>query len=176
MTLTVLRMAGQIFWRRCLSWGVLHVFLIIRLCFWVLETMIMEVKYYYSPNISRAFTINLTTWQLTIDLDHLAEVMFVRFPRSKFTLSPSSSSSFFFFFVCLFLAMPGGVWDFSSLIRDRIPCTLIWKLGLLTTGLPENSLACFLPFWGGIFKMWSLDLKVLMRIYCVNSNWGSCTK
>ena len=37
----------------------------------------------------------------------------------------------------LFLAAPGGLWDLSSLTRDR---TYDWKCGILTTGVPGNSL------------------------------------
>ena len=47
--------------------------------------------------------------------------------------------SVFFFF---FLAVPYGLWDLNSLTRDLTLNSLQWKLRVLTTGPPGNSLCC----------------------------------
>ena len=48
----------------------------------------------------------------------------------------------------VFLAVPHGMWDLSSLARDRTPCPLHWKHGVLTSGpqgkSPDSFLFCLL--------------------------------
>ena len=56
-----------------------------------------------------------------------------------------SCSPILFFF---FLAMLHGVWDLSSLTRDRNQALLHWECGVLTTGPPGKALLAILirPF------------------------------
>ena len=49
------------------------------------------------------------------------------------TFNNLASLSFF-----QFLAIPGSMWDLSSLTRDGTHITLQWKSGVLTTGPPEK--------------------------------------
>lgn len=85
MTLTVLRSVGQIFIRISLYWNLSDVFLKIRLGLWgFFERKTTEVKCHFHLIVSRVISV-------VVDLDHLAEVMFVKFVHIKLVLHPTHS-------------------------------------------------------------------------------------
>lgn len=87
MSLTILRSTDQVFCRLFLCWDLSNEFLMIRLRLWVLGRKIREVKYIFITS-HRGYT---STWFITIDVDlnHLAEVVFVMFFYCSYSFFPS---------------------------------------------------------------------------------------
>ena len=87
-TLTILRCTCQVFGNMPLSWDLSHVFLMIRVGLWVFRRKTTEVSCHFIPYQGHI----LPTWRTTIDvdLDRLAEAVFVRFLhcKCKVTLLP----------------------------------------------------------------------------------------
>ena len=91
----------------------------------------------------RFFTTN-ATWEAQIQCEcYMNSCQCGRFKICFF----GNLCNFFFseyflllFLIFIYLAVPGfscGMWDLSSLTRDQ---TLLWKHGILATGLPGKSL------------------------------------
>lgn len=72
VTLTVLRTTGQVFYKIDVDWNFSVVFLITRLCQWILRRKIIETKCHHHHLKSSVHTI-----------DHLSERVFIRFLYCK---------------------------------------------------------------------------------------------
>ena len=122
MILTVLRSIGQEFCIMSLKWDLSDVFLMNRLEFGVLGKETTEVKCHSHHIISRVYSIHMV-YLCCVNLDHLPEVVFVRF------------LCFFFFF-----------WPHRAACRTLVPWpgiglgpSAFTACGVLSTGPPGNS-------------------------------------
>ena len=69
-----------------------------------------------------------------------------------FSTFESLVSHYIFKYFSLFFTIPRGLWDINSLTRDSTQAPR-WKRGVLTTGLPGNSLFFFFNFHNIILFM-----------------------
>lgn len=84
MILAILKSAGQVFCRLSFNRGLYDSFLIIGLGFYVLGKKGTALKCCFHPILSR---VHASMWLLTVsvDLGHLAEIVFASFPHCKIT-------------------------------------------------------------------------------------------
>lgn len=68
-----------------IDWNLSDVSLMVRLGLWVFRKMVTEVKCHSHHIASRVHPVNMTS--ITVDLDHLAEGVFVRFLHHELSLS-----------------------------------------------------------------------------------------
>lgn len=87
MTLRVLRRTSQALYRKSLSWDSLDVFLVIWLGLWVSGEEGHRIKVSFSSHHIQG-TNYTHVCTVDVNLDHLTEVVFVRFLHYKVTLDP----------------------------------------------------------------------------------------
>lgn len=91
MTLAVLRSTGQVFYKISLDWNSSDIFLIIRLCQWVLRRKIIETKCHYHHIKSSIHSVNTAT---AVNFDHLSEEGHVRYLYRKVIPCPLQNAAF----------------------------------------------------------------------------------
>ena len=97
------------------------------------ESGLLPLYLEYSYHLSGLFTLNFVCARTKLSLCLSPYTLFFR------CCCYSNKEYLRHLLVYIFLAVPGGLWDLSFSDQESSPCPLLWKLQVLTTGLPGKS-------------------------------------